>query len=244
MTVLIAAFGNVWLSMEVDVNAESNVTLGHEVEELETFLYSERSPEFCMDISTLDGFLAAIALNPDVIPIDDWSPWVWDMHEGIEELDFGTPDELQRIMNLLEDYYAVVITAIQKDCFAPLFYVLSEEDGITQYDADSWSEGFLIGVSVFIDPWWRSIVEDRVELVAPMLLLGTEDGWKMLAESDNEEAAICEAYDSIPEAIKVLYAHFEIHRLMRVGEFVEEDLCQCGSGKEFRQCCGYQGLLH
>ena len=43
-----------------------------ELDELGNFLLSEEMPEECMDISTLDGFLAAIVLNPDLIMPSQW----------------------------------------------------------------------------------------------------------------------------------------------------------------------------
>jgi uncharacterized protein len=233
------------------LNIKSNERREDEERELGEFLDSERSPDSVMDISTLDGFLAAVALNPGLIPISDCYPWIWDMDEGVEKPEFSTPDESKHIMDLIENHYTAVVNAIRDGCFEPLFYVLSQKDDSVFYDAECWSEGFLIGVSLFIDPWWLPVMENSIEMVAPMVLLGTEDGWEMLAESDDEEAAIQGAYDYIPEAIKNLHDYFEIQRLMKRDELIENEtklsrhyLCPCGSGKEYKKCCGYQGLLH
>ena len=180
-----------------------------EIDELDDFLLSDEAPETCMDISTFDGFLAAVVLNPDVILPSRWLPWVWDMDNGEESPEFDTLDEASRISNLIMRHYNMVATTINEGRFGPLLFELSQPDGSEFYDAEGWCEGFMLGVSIFLDPWWRSVMEDRSELVEPMVLLGTEQGWEILAKSADEKHAIQEAYESIPAAIEALNAYFE-----------------------------------
>jgi len=39
-----------------------------EINELDAFLISDDTPEECMGISTLDGFLTGVIIGPDTIP--------------------------------------------------------------------------------------------------------------------------------------------------------------------------------
>ena len=237
-----------------------------EIDELDDFLLSDESPEASMDISTFDGFLAAIVLNPDVILPSHWLPWVWDMDNGEESQEFNTLDEANRISNLIMRHYNTVATTIDKGCFGPLLFELLQPDGSEFYDAEGWCEGFMLGVAIFLDPWWRPVMEDRPDLVQPMVLLGSEQGWDILAGSADEKHAIQEAYESIPTAIEALHAYFEPLRTQaieaRIGNISasdddetlpfrrndakvgRNDPCPCGSGKKFKKCCESEGSFH
>ncbi len=48
-----------------------------DIERLDTFLMSDDSPENCMQISDLDGFLTGILCSPDLIMPSEWFPIVW-----------------------------------------------------------------------------------------------------------------------------------------------------------------------
>ena len=58
-----------------------------ELEELDDFLCGEDIEETSMDVSTLDGFLTAIAIGPQIVLPSEWLPWVWDMDDGEAEPD-------------------------------------------------------------------------------------------------------------------------------------------------------------
>ena len=52
-----------------------------DLDALEAYLSSDDSPEECMDLSELDGFLAGLAVGPEVVPPSEWLPIVWDNQE-------------------------------------------------------------------------------------------------------------------------------------------------------------------
>ncbi len=76
-----------------------------ELDELDAFLDSDTLSEDSMDLSTMDGFFAAIALNPEFILPGQWLPWVWDMEEGEETPAFANAEEADRIHGLLLRHY-------------------------------------------------------------------------------------------------------------------------------------------
>lgn len=240
----------------------------NELEELDDFLMSEEMPENAMDVSMLDGFFASLVLHPQIIMPSEYLRWIWDAEKGEDEPAFPSLDRANRILNLIMRHYNSVLQAIGDDSFEPLFFALVQEDGSEFFDAEGWCEGFMLGVSVFNEPW-DAVFEDRPELVVPMVLLGTEGGWEILEKSGDEKHAIQEAYESIADAVSLLYEYFREQReaatqerLARPGrnpsglltEVVQtpgarfkvgrNEPCPCGSGKKFKKCCGAPPTLH
>ena len=228
-----------------------------ELDELDAFLMSEAMPENGMDISTLDGFLAAVVLNPDVVLPSQWLPWVWDMEDAEAEPAFKDAEEAQKVMGLITRHYNMVIEGIRHGTYHPLLFELRQDDGGEFFDAEGWCEGFMLAVSVFIDAW-RPVLEQHMELVAPMVLLGTNRGWKMLEESGNNKEATRQAYESIPAAVLALREYFKPQReamarshagapmptMRREAPKVGRNVpCPCGSRKKYKKCCGAE-IVH
>jgi len=224
-----------------------------ELDDLDVFLMSDALLEDGMDVSTLDGFLASIVLNPDAVLPSQWLPWVWDMEDAEDEPVFKNAEEAERITGLIMRHYNMVIHSIGRGTFDPLLFELRQNDGGEFLDAEGWCEGFMLGVSVFIEAW-RPVLERHTELVAPMVLLGTDRGWKMLEESGNNKEATRQAYESIPAAVIAINEHFRAQReartragaapIMRRGvpKVGRNDPCPCGSGKKYKKCCGAETL--
>ena len=237
-----------------------------EIEELDDFMLSEDMPESAMDVSMLDGFFAAIVLHPQLIMPREYLPWVWDADEGRDEPAFASLDEANRILGLVMRHYNSVLAAIGQDNFEPLFGILPQEDGSEFFDAEGWCEGFMLGVSLFNEPW-DAVFKHRPELVTPMVLLGTERGWEILEKSGDNKRATQEAYESIAGAVALLYDHFREQREAATQERMAQpgtagmlneavdmsqarfragrnEPCPCGSGKKFKKCCGATPMLH
>jgi uncharacterized protein len=233
-----------------------------ELDELDAFLISEAVPENTMDISTLDGFLAAIVLNPRVVLPSQWLPWVWDMENGEGSPEFADTEQASRIMGLLMRHYNMVARSIEGGWFDPLLVEMEQPDGSEFFDAEGWCEGFMLGVSMFMDAW-RAVLAEHTELVAPMVLLGTDRGWKTLEESaqdvETRKRLTRNAYQAIPKALVALREYFrpERERSLHAGNALvtptrrwdapkvgRNDPCPCGSGKKFKKCCGAPGAIH
>ena len=224
-----------------------------EFDELDTFLMSESLSEEAMDLSALDGFFAAIALNPEFILPSQWLPWVWDMEAGEESPAFASAAEAELISGLLLRHYNSVQEMIGEGRFAPLMYTLAQEDGSEFYDAEGWCMGFMLGVDLFQDTW-LPILEEHSEWLAPIQLLGTEEGWgeleAMHPDLADQRPAIRAAYETIPAMVEAIYLYFLPRRqaasqervtatLRRVGDKIgRNDPCPCGSGKKFKKCHG------
>jgi uncharacterized protein len=230
-----------------------------EFDELDNFLLSDTLSDEAMDLSTLDGYFTAIALNPEFVLPSQWLPWIWDMENGEETPTFENEEQAERINILLLRHYNAVQDMLGEGRFAPLMYTLHQEDGSEFYDAEGWSMGFVLGVTLFQEIW-DPIFDENPEWLAPVILLGTEQGWEQLEEmhkdGEDQRPAIRAAYEAIPEMVETLFQHFLPRReaaarervtatLRRAGDKVgRNDLCPCGSGKKFKKCCGAGPTLH
>ncbi|OGS98105.1 MAG: hypothetical protein A3F73_11600 [Gallionellales bacterium RIFCSPLOWO2_12_FULL_59_22] len=239
-----------------------------EIDELDVVLTSETMPDDCMDISTLDGYFAALALNPRLVMPSEYLPWIWDMGQGEEAPEFASLEQANHILQLLMRYYNSVLSAIGNGNFAPLFYTVAQDDGSEFFDAECWCEGFMRGVFLFDGPW-KEVLEKHPEYLAPMVLLGTEHGWDMLEKCADEERVVREAYESIAGVVALLYEHFGEQREgetrkrlaqpgrhpsglpgdvvgMHHGRFKAgcDEECPCGSGKKLEECCGTPPTVH
>lgn len=222
-----------------------------ELDELDDLLLARHMPRYSMDITMLDGFFAALVLHPRPSLPDAYLRWVWDSERGEAQPTFASPQDAARTLELIMRHYDHVLQAILDDRYEPLFYVLPQDDGSDFFDAEGWSCGFILATSLFAEPW-DSLFEERPELVAPMELLGTERGWEILEQSVDERHATQEAYESIADAVAMIYEHLhtprktqttvEISRVSTVA--VLNEICPCGSGKPFRDCCGVPRTLH
>jgi hypothetical protein len=73
-----------------------------EIGELDVFLMSDATPDDCMDIVALDGFLTALVIGPKLVPPSVWLPLVW----GDEEAPaFESSVQAERIIGLVMRRY-------------------------------------------------------------------------------------------------------------------------------------------
>ena len=101
--------------------ADLDAPLGDdELAKLDAWLMSEDSPEECMDISMLHGFMAAVVSGPMVMP-GEWLPVVWGPGEGPQ---FRTARTAERALSWIMRLYNEVAGALATDPhrFEPLLY--------------------------------------------------------------------------------------------------------------------------
>jgi uncharacterized protein len=95
-----------------------------ELNELDDFLADAANEDTSMDVSTLEGFLTAIAIGPHMVPPSEWLPWVWDMEEGEATADFENEAQANQIMSLILRLYNYVNHSFNTDpaSFEPIFW--------------------------------------------------------------------------------------------------------------------------
>jgi yecA family protein len=86
-----------------------------ELNELDDFLANESIEETSMDVSTLEGFLTAIAIGPRTVLPSEWLPWVWDRGDGEAEAAFENLKHANRVMSLVMRHYNAVVRTFMDD---------------------------------------------------------------------------------------------------------------------------------
>lgn len=222
-----------------------------EFNELDKFLLSDRCGDDGMTMDSLHGYLTALVIGPEAIPLSEWLPRVWGASPD-DAPKFKTEKEFERIVGLIARFMneiAITFEAAPKE-FEPLFCEY-EWEGRPILDGEAWAWGFWEGMNLRPASWepiWNS---DIAPLLRPIYLLGAE-------EIEEEEVALVDDPIKCHKlTVQVEAAIPEIHRFWlpyrtltnapvqretpKVGR---NDLCSCGSGKKFKKCCGADPLLH
>jgi uncharacterized protein len=227
-----------------------------EFDELDDFLSAEAIDDTSMDVSTLEGFLTAIAIGPRMVPPSDWLPWVWDMEDGEASPDFASEAQANRIISLILRHYNNLVHVFSTDAasFEPIFWRGS------QWGAVEWSEGFITGF-IFNEEAWSLLSIGQPAWFTPFLRLGTDEGIDTTRSAADAETWMKEiepslqrihAYWSEKRAspptglftgdLQHARAQSELVPIVRTGPKIgRNDPCPCGSGKKFKKCCGADG---
>lgn len=222
-----------------------------EFNELDRFLLSEQCPEDAMTMDTLHGYLTAIVIGPEDIPIMEWLPHVWgsDISQAPR---FKSQQQEERIISLILRFMteiAITFEAAPKE-FEPLFCE-HDWEGKTLLDGEAWASGFWLGMHLREGAWQAIWDSELTPLMRPIYLLGADD-----IEEDELEL--------VDDPVQCQKLAFEIEaNLPQIEKFWKErkkpgvetakreqpkvgrnDPCSCGSGRKYKQCCGANGALH
>jgi uncharacterized protein len=219
-----------------------------EVRELEVFLMSDATPDDCMDIATLDGFLTALAVGPELVPPSEWLPRIWG---GREEPVFESSAQAERFMAILMRRFNDICRMLGEHGtgFEPLLYT-REVDGEAVRIGEDWCVGFMEAVDLSVAEW-QPLFDAKPDcaLLAPILILGTEVGWEELEASADSEGECEAALEALGPSVEAIAAYWRLRwqtkttaakeanlrtRALRPGR---NDQCTCGSGRKFKKCC-------
>lgn len=217
-----------------------------EFSDLADFLDIASDTAPCMDMPTLEGFLAAVAIGPQLVLPSQWLPWVWDMEHGKEEPAFDNQEQASRILSLLMRKYNSLVDAIDS-VSAPFEPALGHDE---QYGAQQWCAGFL-HAAVFDEAAWSGLMFTRPGWFTPFMRLGTAEGADITAAAGDAQTWI----DAIVPALMRIRAHWRQSPANAQGPWLDDlqggmplvrtapkvgrnDPCPCGSGKKFKRCCG------
>jgi len=211
------------------------------IEELDEFLLSDDSPDNCLNISELDGFLTGVVIGPELIMPSEWMPAIW---QG--EPEFQTTEQAERIMGAIMGRYNEIIHQLDDEpgALTPIFYEAPDGRSL----AADWAEGFMDAVGLRSDAW-ASIFEDEDArlLIAPIMAQLHDENGKPYIDGSLEEMQVIreEGAQHLPFAIKGLYEFWKARRQpanfdrnpagKKVGR---NELCPCGSGRKYKRCCG------
>ncbi|MBE9609351.1 UPF0149 family protein [Chitinilyticum piscinae] len=223
-----------------------------ELEELNDFLMSGKTPEETMDLEMIDGLFTAITIGPEAVSEDEWLNQIF--AGAVPE--FESEAEASQILDLLRRHADTVaqafsIRARERVSEEPLYYpLILEDEGVDEKWQESlgayWASGFRAGMLLREEAWQTALDEDEAffDTIAKILML--ELGHHPENEEDQlsikgRETRLAE----LPWLIEdILYFWLEakvgkvetvVHEEPKVGR---NDPCPCGSGKKFKKCHG------
>jgi uncharacterized protein len=214
-----------------------------EIGELDVFLMSDATPDDCMDIVALDGFLTALVIGPKLVLPSVWRPLVWG---GEEAPAFESSVQAERIIGLDMRRYNEICRMFDDNGtgFAPLLYA-QEVGKETQWNGEDWCAGFMYAVDLSFGDW-QPLFDDEHSgvLLAPIHTLGTEAGWKELDASADPETACEAALEALGPSIAAIADYWPNIVASKKADLRtparrpgRNDACPCGSGRKFKKCC-------
>ena len=218
------------------------------IDELAAFIISDETPEECMDISTLDGFLTGLVIGPDTILPSRWLPVVWGETEE-DEMVWESPEKMERIIGLVMRLYNSIAQAFQVDPhdFNPLL-LTRKTKGEEVTIIDEWCCGFMRSIGLAPESWQPLLDhEEQGGAIFPISLHGTEEGWKLLEEDPKISKVPHEEWIAmLPTAILEIFefwmplrrAETQISQAAISQKVSRNEPCPCGSGKKYKKCCG------
>ncbi len=168
---------------------------------LDSYLLSDLSPNECMLLSDLDGFLTGIVIGPILVPRNEWLPVIW----GGDEPEFESVEQMQTIIRTIMGRYNEIVTAMnaKPGTFEPIFWEGSDGTLIVT----DWAVGFLDAVSLRRTAWNPLLNHRRAKmLIEPLLILGGNKAFsKKRVISEKEKQLYASAPNVIPTCIDGIY---------------------------------------
>lgn len=174
-----------------------------EIDELESFLFSERVSEEALDYPSLHGLLTAIAVCPVEI---DSAEWLETLFDGQPE--YQDQQQQQRIESLLLRELAGITAELEQEDPPELPCDLSlDEDSLLT----PWCQGFMEGVFMREQAWFGDNEEQVAESLLPIMIASElfEDD-KELQKMRNNPKLINGLCQEIPDLLTDLYLLFRV----------------------------------
>ena len=141
-----------------------------DLDALDAYLSSESSPEDCMHLSDLDGFLTGIVVGPEPIQQNEWLPVIWG---GVEPI-FDNDEEADLILNTIFGRYYQIEQLLASDLpeVDPIFRGTQDGKLITR----DWIAGFLQAMSLRPRQWAEMLNDEEGGLtLLPIISFVRED---------------------------------------------------------------------
>lgn len=161
------------------------LTTERDIDELQTLLDAIPAPLESLDVSSLDGFLCGLLVQPIRAPAARWLPYITD----VDARALPSGHDATRLHELTLRRHAELDHAIaQRKWFDPWVFELGESDGVTEA-VYPWVAGFATALEVFP----ALMQQDSPQALEPLALL-----YRHLDPDDLEDAdALLEEIESL-----------------------------------------------
>jgi len=220
-----------------------------EIGELDALLAAIPEPLEPLDAVMLDGFLCGVLVQPQLVDVDEWLPYVFDA--GGHRWGEAEPGPEQRRARalVLRRHAAINRSLAERGDFDPLLLEPSKDN------VDEQKRAAADPIGAMLSPWVAGF-EQAVQLLPALTELGDSRAAlaRILAFAPaDEDAATKKAKPSatLEQAIEVIVAGVaELYELTLAQRYRVEavrhaapkvgrnDPCPCGSGKKFKHCHG------
>ena len=164
---------------------------------LDAFLSSEDSPDDCMMLSDLDGFLHGVICSPVMITSEEW------MTVALAANPVNVPDW---VLHDITDLYIGIAKGLAESpaIVEPIFWQAKEGHVI----AMDWCEGFMQAVSLRPKEWLR-LIESGSDghLMTPIMhhMLDDNGNSAMGVSQEELDEVLAEAAEEIPKAVSGIF---------------------------------------
>lgn len=223
------------------------------LKKLAEFLESDKTPDTCMNLSQLQGYITCLAITPEIIKPTDWLDMI--LSDKIdEEIIWQDDKDFEEYFNLLFSFYNSISKKFASKTIKYKIIPNEKENDERKTILTDWIFGFMKG-TVFCSDLWMNLffldefksfylllcvhnpimkeeygfedefTDEHIQSHKEILELGLIDIYNYWLDYRKEINNTVEEVDNVTE---------EIERYSSVGR---NDLCPCGSGKKFKKCC-------
>lgn len=180
-----------------------------DLEALDAYLMSDTSPDNCMMLSDLGGFLTGIVVGPEPIPTSEWMSAIW----GGEEAEFESDRQMRTIIGTIMGRYNEIVATMRSDpdSLKPVFWENSDGDPIVT----DWAAGFLDAMKLRRKAWKPLFKHPKASiLLVPLIILGDDQDFFEHHPSPHEKEFYASAPDVLLNSVVGIY-DFWRHRQSR-----------------------------
>jgi len=227
---------------------DSSAVTSRDLEELESFLRFESKLKHPMNLETLDGYLTALVVGPDIVRPKAWLPFVWDSSGEGETPEFHSPEQAEHIIGIIMRLMNSIV--LQLDEYSDEYLPLPDmsdygADKVKRHAVRMWCLGFLMDVSVR-ESSWAPLLRDKKASAYPTLISIVAGLFRESLQIDEEKEF--EYWASVPGAVLDIQEfwmpyHDRQMELLKKHENrapKRNEECPCGSGRKYKKCCGKQ----
>ncbi|WP_210396172.1 YecA family protein [Motiliproteus sediminis] len=174
-----------------------------EIDELESFIFSDAVSEEALDYIGIHGLLSALAICPEPVASDEWLEVIFD----------GTPgyiDDTQkdRIEGWLQREFAAISEELNQEEAPelPCDLVLDDEEQLLQ----GWTQAFMEGVFMRESAWFSQREEEVAELLLPIMLASELFDDPELVKMRKDRKLCQQLINEIPDLLTDLYLFFRV----------------------------------